>query len=191
MSSIEDGPLEALVPQPPHRLQPDWQELDREVLVMVRSLMRPDLRRFMDSGDVKQEVLSEVLRSQSQFDPERGASFYAWVRGIVLNRLRNLSDFHHAQRRDPRRSQPIDTALEPQDETPFPVDQAAFDEERDRLLVALEGLSPTDRLLIIGRSFDRLSFSELAQQLGKPSPDAARVGFARAMSRLALFFERR
>jgi DNA-directed RNA polymerase specialized sigma24 family protein len=71
------------------------------------------------------------------------------------------------------------------------VDQAAFDEERDRLLVALEGLSPTDRLLIIGRSFDRLSFSELAQQLGKPSPDAARVGFARAMSRLALFFERR
>ena len=169
----------------------DWADLDEQVLRLVRSLMRSELRRYLDSGDVKQEVLKEILRSEEQFDPRLGHAFQAWVSGIVKHRLSNLSAYHHAMCRNGARRRPLEYASEVADPGPQPVLTAEMDEEQERILLALESLHPHERLLIVLRNFESLPWLEVAKRLGKPSPDAARVAYSRAMLRLYHFSQRR
>lgn len=56
---------------------------------------------------------------------------------------------------------------------------------------ALRQLDPGDRLFIIYRLQHGYSFQQLATELGKPSADAARMGYNRALQRLRDEVQRR
>ena len=75
-----------------------WQQFD----AFYRSLLLSWLRRYsiqpQDADDLIQQVLEVVVREMDHYDPKKG-SFYGWLRGILVNRLRQ---FRRSQRVRPR-----------------------------------------------------------------------------------------
>jgi RNA polymerase sigma-70 factor (ECF subfamily) len=97
----------------------------------------------------------------------------------VLNRLRD------ELRRKGR--QPRATELEglEADGTQSPLEEAIGREAVERYESALQRLRPEEREAIIARVEMDYNYEELAQALGKPTPDAARKAAQRALVRLA------
>ena len=88
-----------------------------------------------------------------------------------------------------RRARP-DTVIHPvpadaADPTPSPLEKAVGREALGRYESALSRLRPVDREAILGRVEMGLSHARLAEVLGKPSADAARLAVSRALVRLA------
>jgi DNA-directed RNA polymerase specialized sigma24 family protein len=76
-------------------------------------------------------------------------------------------------------------ASEVPDNRPSPIDEAIGHESLERYEAALLGLRPEDRELVLARVEMGLSYQQVADTLGKPSADAARVATGRALLRLA------
>jgi DNA-directed RNA polymerase specialized sigma24 family protein len=70
------------------------------------------------------------------------------------------------------------------DRNASPLEAAIGRESLDRYERALAMLKPDEREAIIGRVEMGYSYEELAEALGKPSPDAARKAAQRALVRL-------
>jgi RNA polymerase sigma-70 factor (ECF subfamily) len=70
------------------------------------------------------------------------------------------------------------------DEAPSPLEEAIGGEALERYQAALMRMQESDRDAIIGRLELGLTYDELADLLGKPSPDAARKAAQRALVRL-------
>ncbi|MEA2602844.1 MAG: hypothetical protein QOF89_3836 [Acidobacteriota bacterium] len=68
---------------------------------------------------------------------------------------------------------------------PSPIEEAIGRESLKRYEAALLRLKDEDREAILARLEMGLSYQQMAQVLGKPSPDAARVATSRALLRLA------
>jgi RNA polymerase sigma-70 factor (ECF subfamily) len=66
-----------------------------------------------------------------------------------------------------------------------PLEETMGREATARYLAALARLEPEEREVIIGRVEMEYSYAELAEALGKPTPDAARKAARRALLRLA------
>jgi len=75
--------------------------------------------------------------------------------------------------------------MELEDAGTSPVDSAIGSETLERYEAALDRLSAPEREAIVARVELGLSYTELAEALDKPSPDAARMAVARALLRLA------
>ena len=65
-----------------------------------------------------------------------------------------------------------------------PEEQAVEQAESDVWERALRRLEPGERLLVVYRLQHGYSFRELAVKLGKPSADAARMSYNRALTKL-------
>ena len=150
------------------------------VLRVVRRRLGPDLRRHVDSGDVVQETMVEVVRSIGGFQPRDERSFLRWLAALVENRLRNLA---RKGRRQPLAS--LDEAgEEPQASgasRTHPLDRRF---ERELLAAAMEELSEDHRRVLRMRHEERLPFKEIGERTGR-SEDAAWVLHKRAKSELA------
>jgi RNA polymerase sigma-70 factor (ECF subfamily) len=114
----------------------------------------------------------------------------AWLARIADHEIRDRADYHQRQRRDAAREVGAD------DEPPVAaaarsaLSQVILDEQAQRLERAIESLSPAHRDVILLRTFEELTFPEIAARLGK-SEDACRMSFARAMTALTLAMQER
>jgi RNA polymerase sigma factor (sigma-70 family) len=70
-------------------------------------------------------------------------------------------------------------------EGPSPATDLIRSRELEALEAALANLSPQERAGIFMRLELRMGWSEIASELGSPTPDAARVAVGRAVRRLA------
>lgn len=136
-------------------------------------------RGVADTDDLVQETLLSSLRGVDAFDPQRTGAFLAYLRQGLLNRMRDH------MRRVRRRPEAGETAGSLPDPRPLPVDEAIAREVMDSYEAALARLKPEDREAILARVELGLGYQQIAQVLGKPSPDAARVATSRALVRLA------
>jgi RNA polymerase sigma-70 factor (ECF subfamily) len=96
-----------------------------------------------------------------------------------MNRVRN--EIRRA--RSKPASDVLDSSVE--DRTPSPVDVAIGQEALEQYDAALGRLRPDERELIVARVELGLTYQEVAEVLGKPSNDAARMAVARALVRLS------
>jgi RNA polymerase sigma-70 factor (ECF subfamily) len=96
-----------------------------------------------------------------------------------MNRIRN--EYRHAS----RRPAPADLDEEAAGDGTSPLEAAIRQEQRDRYDTALTRLSEQERDLIVARVEVGLTYEEIAEALGKPSWNAARMATARALLRLA------
>lgn len=133
----------------------------------------------LDTGDLVQDVLMQVLGRLRSFDPKESWSFHAYLRITLKHRLCDLA------RRAKRLPAPgtLDTANPALDKSPFEL--ALSEEERRRYRAALARLRPDDRRAVIARCEWDMSYQEVADLLGKKTANAARVAIHRAMVRLA------
>ena len=136
-------------------------------------------RDLADTDDLVQDTLLRTFKRIEDFEPRRVGALQAYLRQAVLNRLRD------EVRRKGRQPQAAELDGLEADGSQSPLEEAIGREAVERYERALERLRPEEREAIIARVEMDYSYEELAQALGKPTPDAARKAAQRALVRLA------
>lgn len=165
-------------------------EQTRQYLLLVanRSLDR-ELRQKQAASDLVQETFLEARRNFAEFRGLSEAELFAWLCRILENKRHDAARrYRRAAMRDIRREQSLDdsaAALDNMvaDPAQSPSAVAAVREHAAELHAALARLPEVDRQVIQLRSFERLAFAEVGQQLGC-SAGAVRKRWVRAIARL-------
>jgi RNA polymerase sigma-70 factor (ECF subfamily) len=141
-------------------------------------------RDVSDTDDLVQEALLQTFKRIGQFEPRGAGALQAYLRQAILNRIRE------ELRRKARR--PDGTSLTDLEAGSHlsPLEEAIGSEALERYDGALARLRPEEQDALIGRIELGYTYEELAQALGKPTPDAARKAASRALIRLAQEMER-
>jgi len=150
----------------------------------ARRRMPGRLRGAMDTDDLVQETLLHAIGCLARFEPQGDGALQAYFYTAVCNRARDI--VRRAQRRG------VDVSLdsgEP-DKRPDPLEVTIEHEAYERYLEALSRLEPQDREAIVARIELGQSWAQVAEVLGKSSPDAARMMVNRALTRLARWMAR-
>jgi RNA polymerase sigma factor (sigma-70 family) len=120
-------------------------------------------RRDADALDILQEVFVRLLRSRPQFDEERSA--VAWLRRttvrVAVDQWRTTASREAARLRSAT-ERPIRLA-----ETTL---DAQAVERADTLRAAIERLSEQQRLVIVAKLFDEMTFAAIATELDVSTP---------------------
>jgi RNA polymerase sigma-70 factor (ECF subfamily) len=164
---------------------------DRAALNALISRYRPRLERWArgrlprwardvtDTQDLVQETLLHTFRQIERFEPRGEGALQAYLRQAVLNRIRD--ELRRVKRRPARL--PLDSHVE--DDGQSPLEAAIGREAVERYERALARLRPEDREAIVARVEFACTNQEIADLLGKPTANAARMAVERAIVRLA------
>src|SRR5439155_962800 len=164
---------------------------DREALNRLFARYLPALRRWasgrlprwtrdlMDTDDLVQETVVRAVKRIENFESRHEGALQAYLRQAIVNRIRD--EVHRAKR------SPVPTVLDDNQSDPgaSPLEAAIGEEALQRYEAALACLRPEEREAIIARVEMDGSYQDVAQALGKPSADAARMAVSRALVRLA------
>ena len=160
------------------------------VQAMVRKRMGADLRGAMESGDLVQEVMLNAARAIDGFEVRSHEELVGWFARVVENQVHSARRRQGALKRDRKREvslqdlagRPEDSQAEfqPADDAEAPAEQAELNEEDARVREAIAELEEPQRRVVELRARDGLSWSEIAERVGLPSPDAARMLYVRA-----------
>ena len=136
-------------------------------------------RDLADTQDLVQEAVFQTFKGIARFEVRGEGALQAYLRQAVMNRIR--MEIRRVSRRPA--SDELSDGLT--SDAPSPLELAVGREVVERYDAALQRLDPGDREAIIGHIEMGLSHQELADALGKPSPNAARMAVERALVRLA------
>jgi RNA polymerase sigma-70 factor, ECF subfamily len=136
-------------------------------------------RDLADTHDLVQETVLQAFKNVHGFESRGKGALRAYLRQALLNRVRN--EIRRVSRRP---------AIEGLDERApshesSPLQSAIRREQQERYEAALCRLRESERELIVARLELGLTYEEMAEALGKPSWNAARMAVARALIRLA------
>jgi RNA polymerase sigma factor (sigma-70 family) len=164
----------------------DQQALERLFALHLKPLQRwargrlPKWARDLaDTDDLVQDTLLQTFKRIEDFEPRRVGALQAYLRQAVLNRIRN------ELRRKGREPHATDFDGIEVESVESPLEQAIGREAVERYEAALHRLTADEREAIIARVEMGYSYEELAEALGKPTPEAARKAARRALVRLA------
>jgi RNA polymerase sigma-70 factor (ECF subfamily) len=138
-------------------------------------------RERADTDDLVQDTVVKAGRQLAHFEPQGKGALDGYLRRALMNRVRD--EMRWAQRRP--RVDDGEAVAAREDPGPSAQDQAIGEETFSRYQAALARLKDDDRQVVIARVEMSLSHAEIAQALGKPSEDAARMALTRALQRLA------
>lgn len=157
----------------------------------VRRRLGAALRARAETMDFVQEAMVHALKHGPRFVVSERDQFRALMVRIVENALRKQHRFHHQQRRDADRQQPMpsESIIDLDASKQSPSAAAARSEHRALVQLAIELLDATDREIVRLRHWDGLPFADVADRLGV-TEDAARMRFQRALKRLARLVSR-
>lgn len=136
-------------------------------------------REIIDTDDLVQETFIKALGRVDAFEPRRQGAFLSYLRQILLNKIRK-----QAKRagRDPHRAELPDDV---EQAGPSPLEEVLGLEALEAYESTLATLPAELQEAIVLRIELRFSHKEVAEALGYPSADAARMQVARAVMRLA------
>jgi RNA polymerase sigma-70 factor (ECF subfamily) len=166
-------------------------EGDREALDQLFARHIPLLRRWAsgrlprwardiaDTPDLVQETAFQTFTHLETFEPRGDGALQAYLRQALVNRIRN--ELRRAAVRPPPKA--LDSAVPADDTSPY--EAAIARETSERYEAGLVQLKPEEREAIITRVEFGMSYAEVAEALGKPSADAARMTVVRALVKLA------
>jgi RNA polymerase sigma-70 factor (ECF subfamily) len=164
---------------------------DREALDRLFARSIPVLRRWasgrlprwtrdlMDTDDLVQETVVRAVSRIGVFEPRHEGALQAYLRQAVMNRIRD------EVRRAMRSPAPAELPDDAPNRDASPLEEAIGSEAVERYEAALDRLRPEEREAIVARVEMDGTYEQVAQALGKPSPDAARMAVSRALLRLA------
>lgn len=160
-------------------------ERNRAVLqVIVNRKIPPYLRARFGPEDVLQSVFLLAFRKLPAFQYQGKRSFHAWLRGILISRIRDRMREARLENRslDTRASlddsRPLSgEASMPQDKEASPSQHLDATERMTTVLEALNDMSNDDQRIICMRYFDRLTWQQIAEELHLSEATARRHGF--------------
>jgi RNA polymerase sigma-70 factor (ECF subfamily) len=135
-------------------------------------------RDLLATDDLVQDAFFQTVAHIGEFRSDREGAFQAYVRQVLLNRIRD-------QVRRPHIMRTLDNAPEPAQPSVSPLEKLVTRETLERYEAAMARLKPEDREAVVARVEMAGTYQELAEVLGKPSADAARMAVGRALVRLA------
>jgi len=134
-------------------------------------------RSLAATDDLVQETFLSVLDRLPEFQPQRDGAFLFYLRRILINKIR---DTLRRVNRHPQQSLPREIVHS----QPSPLEGLIGREKLEAYERALELLGPDQQEAFLLRVELGLSWAEVAQAIGSPSPNAARMVVRRAMLRL-------
>ena len=164
---------------------------DAEALDRIFTRYLPALRRWasgrlpqwtrdlMSTDDLVQETFIRVMKGIDRFEMRHDGALHGYLRQAIVNRVRD------EVRRGKRAPALTDIDERHADRDATPLELAIGQEALERYEAALARLRTEEREAIIARVEMGLSYQEIAEALGKPTPEAARMAVSRALMRLA------
>jgi RNA polymerase sigma factor (sigma-70 family) len=145
----------------------------------VRGRLPRAARGLTDTDDMVQDATLNVLRRLPLIELRFPGALLAYLRRSVQNRL--VDERRRAARIIPP------TPLRDEHVTPqaSPLDRAMDRDQRRRFKAALNTLSARDRRAVVLRIDAGASYDAIAEVIGAPTPNAARVTVGRALHRIA------
>lgn len=164
---------------------------------IIRLRLDRKLRPKLDSVDIVQDALVSALGGLKDFTYKNEGDFLRWLCRIAENRLYDILDKFHADKRNVHKEIPFKKedrrtegdvigATDPA-WTTTPSGILCRKEALDRLEKALDKLKPEYREIIVLKMLEGLSHAEIAQQLGKKE-GTSRVMLARALAALTIAY---
>jgi RNA polymerase sigma-70 factor (ECF subfamily) len=141
--------------------------------------MPPGARDLNDTMDLVQMTLLRALNRLDHFESRGEGAFLAYLRQILLNVVRKEAG--RASRRGPHETLG-DTLVSPHASI---VERVIGAEQIERYQQALDRLTEEQRQAVILRLEFCYTYEQIADAIGKPSPDAARMLVVRALAALA------
>lgn len=136
-------------------------------------------RSMLDTSDLVQETLMRTLQGLGRVEVRGPGGFEAYVRQAVLNGIKDQI------RRAGIREGPSEVPTDLASSEPSPLENAIGAELLARYERGMETLDEEDRRLLHLRVELEFDYDEIAAMTGRPSRDAARMAFQRALTRLA------
>lgn len=172
------------------------------VFSAVRLRLGSKLRVKLQSCDIVQDVMLEILKGAENFEWHNEGAFLNWVNRAVENKIRDRADHWKAK----KRNQDLELSLEKKrssgeslplelpggDSRLTPSVIVAKQEELELLEAAMDVLldvSEDSHRLIIASKIEGQTYADIAEAEGK-SPDAVRMQINRAQVELAKIFRR-
>jgi RNA polymerase sigma factor (sigma-70 family) len=164
---------------------------DAEALDRIFARYLPALRRWasgrlpqwtrdlMSTDDLVQETFIRVMKGIDRFEMRHEGALHGYLRQAIVNRVRD------EVRRGKRAPALTDLNEHHADRDATPLELAIGQEALERYEAALGRLRTEEREAIVARVEMGLSYQEIAEALGKPTPEAARMAVSRALMRLA------
>lgn len=164
---------------------------DRDAVEALLQRCLPSLKRWahgrlpasarssMDTGDLIQEAAMHAVSRLDTFEPRHVGAMQAYLRQAVVNRI--IDEVRRVSRHPVPSELDADT---PSDDS-SPLDLAIAAETYDRFRAALALLTSREREVVVARVEMQWSLADIAQRLGFPTVDAARMAVTRAQRRLA------
>jgi len=159
------------------------------LLLVANKEIRSGVRPKVAASDVVQNTLLDAHVGFSGFRGRSEVEVRTWLRQILLNNIRDTRrQYTSVAKRDVRREQSLDDDFPRQDQSPYghpgsPADLATLNEEFESLQAVLSRLPSEQRAVIVMRSLEQRSFSEIAAQMDR-SPNAVRMIWARTIERI-------
>lgn len=156
---------------------------------IVRRRLSPNLRDYMDSTDMVQETFVHAVKALDRFEMRNNASVINWLATIAEHTIKGAVDRVDADKRKPPgkvslKNDSNSQELQVPDKGPSPSEHFARREETDLLRQCLAALPDTYREVLVQRSYHRRSWKEIAELTGRPTEDAARMMYVRALKEL-------
>jgi RNA polymerase sigma-70 factor (ECF subfamily) len=136
-------------------------------------------RDVSDTDDLVQDTLIRTVSNLGHFENRGEGALQAYLRGAVMNRIRD----EIRRRRTRPLADPLDSGIPANSKSPL--EAAIGAETLERYDRALERLDDETREAVIARIELGCSYAEVAELMGKPSADAARMTVSRALVKLA------
>ncbi len=173
------------------------------VRLIIRMRMGRRLRSYMESADILQDTFMAAVRGFDRFEVRDEHAFIHWLGKIAQNQIRGAAEYHHAQKRDRRREQAMESRAQSQTEDGVRFDPSAdgldiasalgVREELEEVIACAAELDEDQREILSLRLFEfgEGRWDEIAQAIGGLKPDAARMRFGRAVTALLKVRRRR
>jgi RNA polymerase sigma-70 factor (ECF subfamily) len=166
------------------------------LLLLAQEDLDPALRAKGGASDLVQETFLEAQRDFPHFQGNSEEELRAWLRQLLRH---NLADFTRRYRATGKRGIDREQALEPGGSSavpgaglaapePSPSRLAVAQEQAEALRQAVERLPEDYRQVLRLRHQEKLSFEEIARQMGRSAP-AVRQLWSRAVRRVRLELE--
>jgi RNA polymerase sigma-70 factor (ECF subfamily) len=164
---------------------------------IIRLRLDHKLRPKLDSVDVVQDALILALGGLKDFTYKNEGDFLRWLSTIAENKLRDILDKFHTEKRDVHKEIPfkkegrsteggsIGAAGPIRTTTPSVI--VSKKEALDKLEQSLDNLKPEYKQVILLKKIEGFSHAEIAKRLGK-NTGAVRMLLARAMAALTIAY---
>jgi RNA polymerase sigma-70 factor (ECF subfamily) len=203
VNSVNDHDTQHLVTLAREGDQPAVEQLCKIYGERVRRIIRlridRKLRPKIDSVDVVQDALVLAMAGLKNFTYRNEGDFLRWLSKIAENKLRDILDKFHAEKRDIRREIPfkkVETKTEEGSvgiagplQTTTPSVLLSRKEQYERLERAIDELKPEYREVIFLSRIERLSHEEIAIKMEK-SKGAIAMQLSRALFALTAAYEK-